>query len=279
MTGPIGARSRAPGTLNAANLESALAKAFAPEHKAVAICLNSPGGSPVQSSLLYKRIVSLKTAARKANPEHRVLAFVEDAAASGGYYIAAAADEIFADESSIVGSIGVISGSFGLKRVMAQLGVDPRRFTAGKHKARMDPFKDMTSQDMDWMESMLADLHANFIKAVREGRQGRLKGAPEELFSGDVWLGARALEKGLIDGLGDMHSVCRARFGDDVKFTPISARKGSVMDLFAGVPFRDGGGSWGGSWGGEAVGRGVAAQLLMAAEEEIAWSACLPHSR
>jgi serine protease SohB len=275
MTGPIGARSRAPGSLNAANLESALTKAFAPQHNAVAICLNSPGGSPVQSSLLYKRIVALKTAARKVNPEHRVLAFVEDAAASGGYYIAAAADEIFADESSIVGSIGVISGSFGLKRVMAQLGVEPRRFTAGEHKARMDPFTEMTDDDRAWMQRMLTDLHANFIKAVQEGRHGRLKGTPEELFNGDVWLGTRALEKGLIDGIGDMHAVCRERFGDSAKFTPISARKGSVLDLFAGVPFRDGGGSW----GGDAVGRGLAAQLLTAAEEEAAWSACLPQSR
>jgi signal peptide peptidase SppA len=185
--------------------------------KAVALLVNSPGGSPVQSHLIYRRIRQL--AAESARP---VIAFAEDVAASGGYMIACAADEIFCDPSSIVGSIGVVGGSFGFPKLMDKLGIERRLYTSGEHKAMLDPFLPENPQDVERLKALQLDIHQEFIELVKRSRGARLKGPEKTLFSGEYWTGGKAIDLGLADGIGDLRATLRARFGDDV-ITPLVA--------------------------------------------------------
>ena len=185
--------------------------------KAVALLINSPGGSPVQSHLIYRRIRQL--ADEKKRP---VIAFTEDVAASGGYMVACAADEIICDSASIVGSIGVVGGSFGFAKLIERLGVERRLYTSGEHKATLDPFLPENPDDVERLKSLQKEIHEGFIELVRTSRGGRLKGPEKTLFSGEYWTGNKAIELGLADQIGDLRSTLRARFGDKVA-TPLIA--------------------------------------------------------
>lgn len=210
--GVIGGTGR--GRLNLPSLARHLERAFsAGGVKAVALDINSPGGSPVQSALIYKRVRAL--AAEKKVP---VFAFAQDVAASGGYWLACAGDEIFADENSIVGSIGVVSGSFGLTGLMERIGVERRMHTSGDKKGFLDPFLPEKEEDVARLKVLQGDIHGSFKALVRDRRQGKLKGDDDSLFSGEFWTGRRALDLGLIDGLGDLRGIMRQRFGDKVRF-------------------------------------------------------------
>ena len=180
--------------------------------KAVALAVNSPGGAAVQSALIATRIRALAD-------EHKVsvLAFAEDVAASGGYWLATAADEIYADESSIIGSIGVISASFGFPETLKRLGIERRVYTAGEHKNPLDPFLPEQPDEVEHLKRLQEDVHDAFRRHVRARRGDRLKGDEDEVFSGRFWSGRGALEHGLIDGIGDLRGVLRARFGDKVR--------------------------------------------------------------
>ena len=188
--------------------------------KAVALSINSPGGSPVQSALIAARIRLL--AAEKGLP---VIAFVEDVAASGGYWLACAADEIVANPSSIVGSIGVISAGFGFQDLMARIGVERRMHTSGERKAMLDPFQPEKEEDVARLKSLQAEIHDDFKKWVRERRGAKLKGDDATIFSGEFWTGRRGLELGLIDGLGDLRSTLQARYGAKVRLPMIATRR------------------------------------------------------
>ncbi len=188
--------------------------------KAVALSINSPGGSPVQSALIAARIRLL--AAEKGLP---VIAFVEDVAASGGYWLACAADEIVANPSSIVGSIGVISAGFGFQDLMARIGVERRMHTSGERKAMLDPFQPEKEEDVARLKSLQAEIHDDFKKWVRERRSAKLKGDDATIFSGEFWTGRRGLELGLIDGLGDLRSTLQARYGAKVRLPMIATRR------------------------------------------------------
>ncbi len=185
---------------------------------AVALAVNSPGGSPVQSALITDRIRNL--AAEKEIP---VIAFIEDVGASGGYWLSLAADEIFADQGSIVGSIGVISAGFGFVEGMEKLGVERRVYTAGEFKSLLDPFRPEDPDGIERLKKILEETHANFKAMVRERRGERLKGEDRDLFEGQIWTGRRAMEIGLIDGLGNLHGVLKARYGDEVRL-PLMTR-------------------------------------------------------
>lgn len=191
-----------------------------PGAKAVALVINSPGGSPVQSSLLFKRIRSL--AEEKGLP---VFAFVEDVAASGGYMIACAADEIFADEHSVVGSIGVVSAGFGFDGLIAKLGIERRIHTAGESKATLDPFKPENPGEVARLEELQAEVHSGFKDLVRKARGDRLTDTETKLFTGEFWVGTQAIKLGLIDGIGDLRAVTREKFGKKVRFRLIGGPK------------------------------------------------------
>ncbi len=189
--------------------------------EAVALAINSPGGSPVQSTLIHNRIRALA-----AEHDVRVFAFAEDVAASGGYWLALAADEIFADESSIVGSIGVVSAGFGFTQAIDRLGIERRIHTAGDKKMLLDPFRPEDPDDVARLEAIQGDIHQDFKRLVRQRRGDRLAGAEDELFSGAFWTGRRALELGLIDGIGDLRGVMRDRYGEHVKLKLVGAERG-----------------------------------------------------
>jgi signal peptide peptidase SppA len=211
----------------------------------VAIIVNSPGGSPVQSRLISKRIRDLA----REHDKH-VLVFVEDAAASGGYFIATAGDEIIADPSSVVGSIGVIFASFGFPEALGKLGVERRVHTAGKNKSTLDPFLPEKPEDVERIKQMELDVHQVFIDWVKSRRAGKLKAPDEQLFTGEFWSGVRGLELGLVDALGDLHETLRARFGEDVSTRVIQPRRGLLrLPSF-----------------------GLAASLLAAAEDRALWT-------
>ncbi|MGE5548577.1 MAG: S49 family peptidase [Solirubrobacterales bacterium] len=236
------------GGVNLANQAGPLKAAFAPKRlAAVALIINSPGGSPVQSSLIGKRI--RQHAEEKGVP---VIAFVEDVAASGGYWLAVAADEIVADANSILGSIGVVTAGFDLHEAIARLGIRRRLYTQGEHKRMLDPFLPERSEDVERLKALQADMHASFKAWVRLRRGGKLTGDDETLFNGDVWTGTRALELGLIDGIGDIRSTLRARFGDKVRLRLVGERRGWMRRWFRAADTPP-------------------AELLAAIEERIAW--------
>lgn len=220
LQGVIAADQR-PGRLNIAAVEPLLSKAFAMKAApAVAIVINSPGGSPVQSRLISKRIRDL--ADEHSKP---VLVFVEDAAASGGYFIAVAGDEIFVDPSSIVGSIGVIMAMFGFVGAIEKLGIERRVHTAGKSKSTLDPFQPEKAEDVERIKRFEIEIHQVFIDHVKAGRRGRLKADDDTLFTGEWWTGLRGVELGLVDAIGDLHATLRERFGPDVVLRPIAPRR------------------------------------------------------
>ena len=199
--------------LSLPGLSSSIERAFKVKGaKAVALAINSPGGSPVQSALITERIRNL--AAEKDIP---VIAFVEDVGASGGYWLALAADEIFADANSIVGSIGVISAGFGFVDSMKRLGVERRVYTAGEFKSLLDPFRPEDKEGVARLKTIMEECHGNFKDWVRERRGDKLTADDSDLFEGQVWTGKQARDAGLIDGLGHLHGVLKDRFGDNVK--------------------------------------------------------------
>jgi signal peptide peptidase SppA len=210
-------------TLNIATVAPMLEKAFSrKEAPVVAISLNSPGGSPVQSRLIFQRIRALAEEKQK-----KVLIFVEDVAASGGYMIALAGDEIFADPTSIVGSIGVVSGGFGFPEMLKKIGVERRVYTAGENKVILDPFQPEKDSDIEYLKTLQLEIHKVFIDMVKMRRGERLAD-DGEIFSGLFWTGSKGLELGLIDGLGDMRDVLKRRFGKDARLELI----GSARSLF-----------------------------------------------
>ncbi len=197
--------------------------------KAVALIVNSPGGSPAQSSLIGGRI---RAHAKESGLP--VLAFVEDAAASGGYWLACAADEIFVDASSIVGSIGVVSAGFGFQEAIAKIGVERRVHTAGTRKAILDPFRPEQEEDIETLKAIQSEIHEAFKSWVRERRGSRLKASEEDLFTGAFWTGRRGVELGLADGEGQIREVLRERYGKKVKLIPMERKKGFLSGLFGG---------------------------------------------
>lgn len=240
----------------AAVIEKAFGVADAP---AVAISVNSPGGSPVQSRLIYKRIRDLADEKNK-----KVLMFVEDVAASGGYMIAVAGDEIIADPSSIVGSIGVVSGTFGFTELIKKIGIERRVHTAGKNKVSNDPFQPEKPEDVERLKTLMLEMHDTFIDLVKERRAGKLADDPD-LFSGLFWTGKKGLDLGLVDALGDMRTVLKSRFGPKTQLrliTPPRGLFGRRLGLF---------GTFGGFSPAELSGA-VVEGLAEAAKERALWS-------
>ena len=209
------------GGVSLASHAAAIERAFrASGLVAVAIVVNSPGGSPVQSALLYRRIRQL--AEEKGVP---VIAFAEDVAASGGYWLALAGDEIFGEETSLLGSIGVISAGFGFYQLIGRLGIERRLHAAGERKALLDPFLPEDESDVARLTALQQDIHQSFKEHVRRRRAGKIDGEDESLFSGDVVTGRMALERGLIDGIGELRGVMRARYGDKVRLRAVAAER------------------------------------------------------
>jgi signal peptide peptidase SppA len=234
--------------------------------KAVALAINSPGGSPVQTAMIARRLRALADEAGIP-----VFAFAEDVAGSGGYWLACAADEIFADENSIIGSIGVRSGGFGFAGFIKRFGIERRLYTAGERKAMLDPFLREDADDVTRLGAIHQDVHESFKSLVRTRRAGKLKAPEDALFSGEFWTGRRALELGLIDGIGDLRSVMRERFGHRVRLRPVSARRTWRRRFAFGA---DGAGAWApvsarlgaadpGAW---------TAELIAGLEERMLWS-------
>jgi serine protease SohB len=216
-----------PG-LTLASVAKPLDRAFAwPHAKAVGLLINSPGGSAVQSHLIYQRIRQLSVEKKKP-----VIAFVEDVAASGGYMIACAADEIVADPSSIVGSIGVIGASFGFAKLIDKIGVERRIYTSGTNKAMLDPFLPENPDHVARLKAIQEDIHGSFIELVQSRRGTKLNTAETELFSGEYWVAKKGIDYGLVDQMGDMRSFLRERYGDKVETPLVTAGRG----LFGRTP-------------------------------------------
>jgi serine protease SohB len=227
LDGTIAARGRFAHGISMQSHAAAIERAFAlARTRAVALIVNSPGGSAAQSSLVHDRIRAL--AAEKGLP---VVAFVEDVAASGGYWLACAADEIYAQGSSIVGSIGVLYAGFGFTDALARLGVERRVHTAGENKAILDPFRPEKEEDVRRLKAMQADIHDAFIALVKARRGSRLNDVDGELFSGAFWTGEPARVRGLIDGLGDVRQVMRARYGQNVRLVEVTTRRSLFQRL------------------------------------------------
>lgn len=238
--------------LNLDAVDPMLKKAFLMRRiRAVILVVNSPGGSPVQSALIGARIRQL---AKKHNVP--VLAFVEDVAASGGYWLASAADEIYANAASIVGSIGVISAGFGFPQALEKLGVERRVYTSGKSKSMLDPFRPEKEEDVAYLKDLQSDIHQTFIDYVKARRGSRLAAPEEELFSGQFWTGTKALELGLIDGLGAMHDVLAERFGETLDLVAVQPKRQLLS--FAGPA-------------GAAAGKAAADQLAVHIEHRAHW--------
>jgi serine protease SohB len=222
LTGIIGFSTPLRPGLTLAGLARTLDRAFTIQRAAaVALVVNSPGGSPVQSHLIFRRIRQLAEQHKR-----RVIAFIEDAGASGGYMIACAADEIVADQHSIVGSIGVVGGSFGFDKAIEKLGIERRLYTSGEHKAMLDPFLPENPGDVERLKNLQREIHDDFIALVKSRRAGKLTDAEGDLFSGAYWTGRRALELGLVDAIGDLRSTLRERFGDKIVTPLVSADRG-----------------------------------------------------
>jgi serine protease SohB len=231
LTGVIGFSTPLKPGMTLALCARSLDRAFAfPRASAVALVINSPGGSAVQSRLIFQRIRALSE--EKKIP---VLAFVEDVAASGGYMVACAADEIVTDVSSIVGSIGVVGGSFGFHRLLDKVGVERRLHTSGEHKAMLDPFLPEKPEDVERLKGIQKEIHEMFIALVKSRRGAKLVGPESALFSGEFWTGQKARELGLVDRIGDLRSVLRERFGDKVATPLVSAERGWLRRRVGGI--------------------------------------------
>jgi len=265
MSGVIGGGHFRPrgSAVNMETMAGPLEQAFSGRGvKAVALAVNSPGGSPVQSSLIFKRVRAL--AAEKELP---VYTFAEDVAASGGYWLLCAGDEVYADQNSIIGSIGVVSAGFGFTELIAKLGVERRAHTQGDRKMMLDPFRPEKEEDVARLTELQKDIHESFKALVRDARGDRLaRDKFDEIFSGDIWTGERARALGLVDGIGDLRTVMRQKFGDDVKLrlfgggrSWLQRRLGLSENLFEGGRA----GSWSESW---------AETALTAIEDRLLWS-------
>jgi signal peptide peptidase SppA len=267
LSGIIGVSSPLRPGLTLAGIAKTLDRAFAvPNASTVALVINSPGGSPVQSHLIFRRIRELA-----AEKNRRVVAFVEDAAASGGYMIACAADEIIADPHSIVGSIGVVGGTFGFTKLMDKVGIERRLYTSGEHKATLDPFLPENPDDVERLKKLQREIHDSFIALVKSRRGGKLNGPENDLFSGEYWTGTRGMELGLVDGIGDLRGVLRQRFGDKLVTPLISAERGWLGRRVSGVARGDLlGGMSAGFAGGLAS--GLADDLISALEARAMWA-------
>ena len=241
LNGVIGNVGRFKQGLDFSGQEEIIEKAFSlKKAKAVAITINSPGGSPVQSHLIYSFI---REQAKKN--KMKVFVFAEDVAASGGYLIACAGDEIYANSSSIIGSIGVIYSSFGFTELIKKIGVERRVHTAGKNKSSLDPFQDEKKEDIERLKNIQLDLHKDFIEVVEESRGSKLKKDQIELFSGEFWSGSKAKELGLVDGIGNANQILKEKFGEDVVIKKFEKSKGwlskklssstNQMDQFANI--------------------------------------------
>lgn len=237
VIGHMGTRIGSSQSLTFQGLADDIEAAFSlPKCKAVVLVINSPGGSPVQSELIYKRIRDLSE--EKDIP---VIAFVEDVAASGGYWLACAADEIYASQNSILGSIGVVASGFGFQDAIKKLGIERRVYTQGNHKTMLDAFQPIKEDDVERLYAIQKDVHESFKALVSSRRQGKLSEGIE-LFDGDVWTGSKALEIGLIDGLADMHALIKERFGDDIQYIKMGRPKNLLKKLLGGMAGM--GGQW-----------------------------------
>lgn len=249
-------------SLSMASVASKIESAFAMRGvSAVALLINSPGGSPVQSTMIMRRIRAL--AKEKDVP---VLAFAEDVAASGGYMLALAGDEIYADESSLIGSIGVIAAGFGFNKAIEKIGVERRLYTAGESKAMLDSFSEEKEEDVARLKELQSEIHENFKKMVRDRRGKRLKGLRGRLFSGEVFTGTEAVKMGLIDDIGDFRSVLRDRFGKKVRFQMLTDKKPRLSALLGLGQSADA------YTGAEKIGGSVAQGLISAVEERMIWN-------
>jgi len=259
LTGIVGFSTTLRPGLTLSGLARTLDRAFTlRQAAAVALVVNSPGGSPVQSHLIFRRIRQLAE-----QHQRRVIAFIEDAGASGGYMIACAADEIVADQHSIVGSIGVVGGSFGFDKAIAKLGVERRLYTSGEHKAMLDPFLPEDPDDVDRLKKLQREIHDDFIALVKSRRAGKLAGPQDDLFSGAYWTGRRALELGLVDEIGDLRSVLRERFGDKVVTPLVSAERGWLGRRLLGAGTRE---------ASSAAQFGLAEDVISALEARAIWA-------
>jgi len=258
LSGIIGVSTPLRPGLMLSSLARSLERAFAVRNaQAVALVINSPGGSPAQSHLIFLRIRRL--AAEKKLP---VIAFVEDVAASGGYMLACAADEIICNQFSIVGSIGVVGGSFGFPKLMEKLGVERRVYTAGERKVMLDPFQPEKPEDVKRIKAIQKDIHEHFIALVKERRAAKLKGNDKTLFSGEFWTGQPAIELGLADRLGDLRSILRERYGEKVRTPLIAADRSLFGRRIPGL----------GSLDALARQDGLGADLMSALEARALWS-------
>ena len=232
LSGVIGSVGKFKQGLNFAGQQELIEKAFSiKKAKAIAISVNSPGGSPVQSHLIYSYI---KKQAKKN--KKKVLVFAEDVAASGGYLIACAGDEIYANSSSIIGSIGVIYSSFGLQELIKKAGIQRRIYTAGKNKSTLDPFVEEKEEDVQRLKKIQLDLHSDFIKVVEESRSTKLKKDKNpDLFTGEFWSGAKAKDLGLIDGLGNADEILKEKFGEEVVIKKFEKPKSWLNKKLAGA--------------------------------------------
>lgn len=225
LSGPIGMSSGFRPGLSLATTAGPIERAFtASKTPAVAIVVNSPGGSPVQSNLIFKRIRQLAQ-----ENEKKVYVFCEDAAASGGYFLAAAGDEIYADESSIIGSIGVIAATFGFVEAIDKLGIERRVYTAGENKSILDPFKPAREEDIARLKAIQLDIHEAFKNVVKSRRGDKLNDIDGDLFSGAFWSAAKAQERGLIDGISDVRTKMREIYGDKVTLKLIKLQSGGLL--------------------------------------------------
>ena len=212
LNGVIGNVGKFKQGMDFSGQEEIIKKAFSiKKASAIALTINSPGGSPVQSHLIYKFIKRLAKKNKK-----KVLVFAEDVAASGGYLISCAGDEIYANSSSIIGSIGVIYSSFGFTELIKKIGVERRVHTAGKNKSTLDPFLEEKNEDIERLKKIQLDLHKDFIEVVEKSRNSKLKKSEVELFSGEFWSGSKAKGLGLIDGIGNANEILKEKFGEDV---------------------------------------------------------------
>ena len=257
LSGIIGVGTPLRPGLMLSSIARSLDRAFATRHaRAVALVINSPGGSPSQSHLIMRRIRQL--AEEKKIP---VLAFIEDVGASGGYMLACAADEIICDQYSIVGSIGVVGGTFGFPKLMEKLGIERRLYTSGDNKVMLDPFQPEKPEDVKRIKAIQKDIHNHFIALVKERRGIKLKGTDKVLFSGEFWTATTAVEFGLADSIGDLRSVLRQRYGDKVRTPLIAGRRSLFGREVPGISLGD-------AWGKA----GLADDLLSALEARALWS-------
>ena len=231
LTGVIGVVTPLRPGLLLSTVARSLERAFSVRKaRAVALVINSPGGSPTQSHLIFRRVRQLSV--EKNLP---VLAFVEDVGASGGYMLACAGDEIICDQFSIVGSIGVVGGSFGFPKVMEKLGIERRVYTSGERKLMLDPFLPEKPEDVKRIKAIQKEIHERFITLVKERRGEKLNGGDKTLFSGEFWVAPAAIELGLADHIGDLRSTLRERYGDKVRTPLISADRGLLGRKLPGV--------------------------------------------